>query len=206
MQGSGARASSGGGPATNGSGGMLGTGGNESGGGGALGVGGTVGAGGNGGGCVGQCPFQGTPIALPGVIEAEDYDLGGSRIAYSDTTPGNIGLEYRNDDVDIKASAEGGYAVGWFDFNEWVEYTVEVAAAGTYELDVRIGSALAGRTFHVEFDGVDATGPVDVPLKGDWDQYDTVVVSGVQLNAGVQVMRFVLGPLEYVDVNWLEVK
>lgn len=35
-------------------------------------------------------PFSGVPIVLPGVIEAEEFDLGGEGVAYSDTTTGNM--------------------------------------------------------------------------------------------------------------------
>ena len=34
-------------------------------------------------------PYSGTPIAIPGTIEAEDYDLGGPGIAYQDNNAGN---------------------------------------------------------------------------------------------------------------------
>ena len=51
---------------------------------------------------------------VPGRIEAEDYDLGGEGIAYHDTTPGNLGGIYRQDDVDIETLAgEGTPNVGW---------------------------------------------------------------------------------------------
>ena len=42
------------------------------------------------------------PIPVPGRIEAEDYDTNGPGISYYDTTPGNSGAAYRNDDVDIE--------------------------------------------------------------------------------------------------------
>ena len=35
-----------------------------------------------------RTPFSGTPIALPGTIEAENYDKGGEGVAYHDTTAG----------------------------------------------------------------------------------------------------------------------
>ena len=36
-------------------------------------------------------PYTGTPIAIPGAFEAENFDKGGEGIAYHDTTPGNQG-------------------------------------------------------------------------------------------------------------------
>jgi hypothetical protein len=49
----------------------------------------------------GQTPFGGTPIALPGRIEAENFDNGGAGVAYADADPGNRGGVYRTGtDVD----------------------------------------------------------------------------------------------------------
>lgn len=154
-----------------------------------------------------QGPFGGTPWPIPGRIEAEDYDTGGESIAYHDVDAGNTGGQYRSDDVDVKATTDtgAGYAIGWFNAGEWLEYTVDISTAGTYDIQIRVGSALAGRTFHIEFDGVDKTGTVNVPQMADWDQYQTVTVSAVSLNAGQQVMRLVMGSLDYMDLNWIEI-
>ncbi len=43
----------------------------------------------------GPTPFGGTPRAIPGTIQAEDYDEGGERVAYHDTSSGNSGGQYR---------------------------------------------------------------------------------------------------------------
>src|SRR5262249_1883469 len=83
-------------------------------------------------------PFGGTPAPVPGTIEAENFDLGGQNLAYSDTTPGNTGGVYRvTEDVDIQATTDtgGGYNVGWTKAGEWLKYTVNVAATGRYLLE-----------------------------------------------------------------------
>src|SRR6185436_12992129 len=60
-------------------------------------------------------PYTGTPVTLPGVIEAEHFDDGGEGIAYHDVTAGNSGGAYRRTDVDLEATSDsgGGYNVGW---------------------------------------------------------------------------------------------
>ncbi|CAN0186325.1 unnamed protein product, partial [Laminaria digitata] len=35
-------------------------------------------------------PYGGTVTTVPGLIEAEEFDLGGEGVGYSDTTPVNI--------------------------------------------------------------------------------------------------------------------
>ena len=54
------------------------------------------------------------------VFQAEDYSN------YYDTTPGNQGGAYRNDNVDIEGSTEGGYNVGWIDTGEWLVYSLSL--------------------------------------------------------------------------------
>ena len=151
--------------------------------------------------------FGGVPHPVPGVIQAEDYDLGGQGVGYSDTTPGNEqGFPvYRNDDVDLKTSQEGGYAVGWLAAGEWLTYTVDVARSGSYTFQVRAGSALPGRWFSIEVDGFDQGGLIDVPQQSDWDQYGTATVSGIALIAGVHVFRLVMGSQDFMDLQSLAV-
>ena len=145
----------------------------------------------SGGGSSG--PFTGTPVALPGTIQMENFDTGGAGVAYSDTTSGNSGGEYRTTDVDIEATSDagGGYNVGWVRPGEWLKYTVNVSAAGTYTLEFRVAASAAGGTFHLEVNGVDRTGPLTVPNTGSWQSWTTLTKTGVSLPAGQQVWRIV---------------
>lgn len=148
-------------------------------------------------------PFGGTPAAIPGRLEATRYDVGGPGVGYLDTTPGNEGGTYRWDDVDVKPSRHGGHALGWTTAGEWLSYSVSVQRTGFYNVQARVGSMLPGRTFHLEADGVDITGPIAVPQLADWDEYATVTVDGVALNAGTQTLRLVIGPQDSIDVHWI---
>ena len=58
----------------------------------------------------GPTPYK--PHPVPGRIEAEDYDLGGEGVAYHDTTAGNTGGAYRDDDVDIESAAGSRTSAG----------------------------------------------------------------------------------------------
>jgi hypothetical protein len=151
------------------------------------------GGGGGGGGGV-SSPYGGTPRSLPGTIQAEDFDSGGQDVAYHDDSSGNAGGEYRTGSVDIAAAADtgGGYTLGWAGAGEWLNYTVNVSSAGTYDIEVRVASAGAGGTFHIDVNGVDRTGPIHVPDTGGWQSWTTIRRTGVSLGAGQQVWRFVL--------------
>jgi endonuclease/exonuclease/phosphatase family metal-dependent hydrolase len=142
----------------------------------------------------------GTPRSLPGTIEAEDFDNGANGSAYYDTTPGNTGGRYRSTDVDIEDCVEGGYNVGWVVAGEWLKYTVNVAAAGTYTLDLRVASAIGG-SMHVEFNGTNVTGAVSVPFTGGWQTWTTIRKT-VSLAAGTQVMRVAFDSGD-LNLNWI---
>ena len=136
-----------------------------------------------------QSAFLGSPVNLPGVVEAENFDNGGEGIAYHDTDGSNLGSVYRPDGVDLQACGEGGYNTGWTSNGEWLEYTVNVTSAGTYRMDARV-SSLSGGSFHIEFDGANVTGgTVAVPNTGGWQNWQTVS-RNVTLSAGVHVMRY----------------
>ncbi len=134
---------------------------------------------------------SGVAWAIPGTIQAENYDLGGETVAYHDNETANQGGQYRTTEgVDIEATTDtgGGFNVGWTAANEWLEYTVNVATAGNYTLTERVASGSATGSFRVEFNGVDKTGAVAVPNTGGWQTWQTLSQT-VSLSAGTQVMR-----------------
>src|SRR5205085_5892377 len=83
----------------------------------------------SGSGASSSLAYSGTPVALPGTIQAENFDKGASGTSFKDTTTGNSGGAYRTTDVDIEATS-GGYDIGWIAAGEWLNYTVSVATAG----------------------------------------------------------------------------
>ena len=139
-----------------------------------------------------KSPFGGNAATIPGIVEAENYDLGGEGISYHDSDNGNNGQVYRQDDIDIGAASEGSYTLGWMEVSEWMEYTVNITSAGAYNLDVRVASPAVGGTFHLECDGKDVTGPLTVPATGGWNTWASVEKTGVNLPAGKHVLRYVV--------------
>jgi hypothetical protein len=140
-------------------------------------------------------PYGGTPTALPATtLQAEHFDEGGASLGYVDNSLGNSGGEFRPTDVDIEGSADtgGGYNIGWVGAGEWLQYTVNVASAGTYTIQFRVAAPAAGGTFRLEVNGIDKTGPLAVPNTGGWQTWGTVQKTGVALAAGQQVWRLVM--------------
>ena len=154
---------------------------------------------------IAQSPYSGTALAVPGTIEAEDFDRGGEGTAYHDLAAGNAGGQYRtSEDVDILAASTGsnatGYVVNNIQSGEWLEYTIHVPAAGTYNIELHVSSEFTTSRFHVEIDGTDVTGPVTVPSTGWWGTFAWYGTTGVSLTAGNHVLR-VHAEQEYFNLN-----
>jgi endo-1,3-1,4-beta-glycanase ExoK len=136
-------------------------------------------------------PYSGTPVDVPGTVEAENYDVGGPSVAYYDNTAGNTGGAYRSEDVDIEASSTGGFNIGWFEPGEWVEYSINVTSAGTYEIKSLVASGMGGGTLHYEFYGSTTVTSEQVSFgdTGGWQNWVDSPSTTVTLNAGQHVVR-----------------
>jgi len=118
-------------------------------------------------------PYTGTPVTVPATLEAENFDKGGEGVGYHDLSAGNAGGKYRPaENVDIVVSRDaggGGYVVNSFQTGEWLAYTINVPANGTYDIAIRAANkGSAGAGFHAEIDGVDVTGKVAVASTASW--------------------------------------
>lgn len=153
-----------------------------------------------------QEPYSGTPLAIPGRIESEDYDKGGEGLAYHDSESSNQGAAYRSDGVDIEACTDtgSGYNVGWIVTDEWLEYTVNVTSSEEYDILLRVAAQGSGGTLHVESDDTDKTGTVTVPDTTGWQTWQTVRITGVTLTRGEQIMRAVIDSGSF-NINWIDI-
>jgi hypothetical protein len=140
-----------------------------------------------------QSPFSGTPISIAAdtTLQVENFDNGGEGVAYHDTDTSNLGgSTYRSGaGVDVSDLSIGGRGVTFTKAGEWLEYTVNVATAGTYTLGTHVSSLGAGGTFHVEVDGADKTGALKAPDTKAWATYADVTRTGIALTAGQHVLR-----------------
>ncbi|HSR87861.1 MAG TPA: putative Ig domain-containing protein, partial [Pontiella sp.] len=151
-------------------------------------------------------PYYGTPMTVPGTIEAEDYDIGGEGIAYHDVGPNNDGGGYRpSEGVDIEGCTDigGGFNVGWTAVDEWLKYTIDVASAGDYTIISRVARGTGGTgAFHIEVNGVDVTGTISVQDTGGWQNW-VDKTSSVTLNGGEQVIKIVIEAGD-ININYIE--
>ena len=135
-----------------------------------------------------QKPFGGKAWAIPGVIEAENFDEPGTGRdagvdSYSESDSEDHGIEnggtsYREGTgVDIYEKATG-HIVG---------YTVNVAAAGDYTVYASVATDNETAGFSLSVDGETVA---EIPVSGSsWDEFSKVKAN-VVLPAGEHVLRF----------------
>lgn len=166
-----------------------------------------------------QTPFKGTAFTIPGKIEIEDFDVpgkgrnddGSSNTSYRDADSENHGTsDYRKDTgVDLYTGATGVVA-GYNNTGDWLEYTVDVAAAGDYTVYIAAAAAAAGTSFKLTLDPdtkseKDITEAIEVPASAageeDYSDYNKVSAD-VTLPAGQHILRFTIVK-EYLDVDYM---
>ena len=141
----------------------------------------------------GSGAFGGVPTAIPGVLEIENYDLGGPDVAYHDVTAANEagGTLRPGDAVDIGSDGNGGWLLGYVQQGEWLKFTVDVAETGRYSVRVRTASQQANGEFTLSFSGNDASTTVTTPNTGGWVAWQNIDANAeLDLVAGEQEMRF----------------
>jgi len=139
----------------------------------------------------GEGPFGGTPAAIPGTVQAENYDTGGQGVGYNVTSVNGTANNYRSDGVDLEVTTDtgGGHNLGWTASGQWFRYTVNVATAGVYTVTFRVAAINAVTdALHISnSSGTNLTGNVNVPATGAWQAW-TNATATITLPAGQQVL------------------
>jgi hypothetical protein len=135
-----------------------------------------------------QSPYLGNRWAIPGTVEAENYDVGGEGISFHDTNVLNEGNAYRTDGVDIETIATGQYNVGYIHAEEWLEYSVDVQRTGNYRIDAKLAATTAGKSFEVQLDDI-LLASFTVPNSGSWSVWQTATLDFIQMTEGVHTLK-----------------
>jgi hypothetical protein len=148
----------------------------------------------------------GTPVAIPGKIEAENYDLGGSRVAFYDKSTDNEGGFYRKDAVDIvvldSSDLSKGYAIGYTNDGEWLEYTVNVEKTAEYAVEAQMATASEKVGVILFVDNKAVTDTIIAKQGEDWSSYQAVTAKTSQIEAGEHIIKMqIVG--NYVNVDWI---
>jgi len=151
-----------------------------------------------------QTPYKNETASIPGRIEAEHFDVAGQGFSYYDNDEKNKGDgEFRTDEgVDV-VKAGDGFAVGYTEKGEWMEYTVDVKESNTYNITANVSNGGEVDGFQLFLDGEAITESYTIAQTSeDWSVYEEIPVATVQLEKGEHVLK-VLIEGNYVNIDWL---
>jgi beta-glucanase (GH16 family) len=135
--------------------------------------------------------YDGTAVALPGVVQAEDFDMGGAGYSYS-AELGEAGPA-----VKLIAAAAGtdssasGYYLAGLPANRYVNYSVVVESEGDYVVSARVGSAAGGGAFHFNIDQKPVGRALQIPNTGGAERWKDVETSSFHLTPGHHTLALV---------------
>ncbi len=148
-----------------------------------------------------QLPFKGEAFAVPGKIQAEDFDIPGkgknedgtSNESYGDDSENHGDSDYRKDTgVDLYKKSGDRIVVGYNQTGDWLEYTINVSEAGDYTFFAAVASANNTSSFQMSLDGKELTDKISVPQASsgeeNYDDYNKVSAN-VTLPAGKHILR-----------------
>ena len=159
-----------------------------------------------------QTAYNDKPATIPGKIEAENYDVGGHNKAFYDNDRENQGKAYREDEVDVVDISDSkcgdaacaGYAIGYTNDGEWVEYTIDVAADAKYDITANIATAFETSAMQLFIDDKEITESVVAPkVDSVWTTYKVIDVGSVDLKKGEHVLKLLITG-GYLNVDWIQ--
>ena len=159
-----------------------------------------------------QTPYKEVAATVPGKVEAENYDVGGHNKAFYDMDRENQGNAYREDEVDIVDISDSkcgdgacsGYAIGYTQDDEWVEYTVNVEADANYDITANIATAYETSGMQLFVDDKAITDAITFEkVDSVWTTYKVVDIGSVELKKGEHVLKLLITG-GYLNVDWIQ--
>ncbi len=154
-----------------------------------------------------QSPFD-SKISIPGKFEAEDYDNGEEGFAYHDSDGYNQAGEYRSDGVDIGTGGTG-YVIAYSNNGEWLEYTVDVAETGLYDMHILYSSARPGGGAKIGAslpdENIVLLESFELPVTASWgSQEEITIASNISLIKGKHILRITVKERGF-NFDWVEI-
>jgi hypothetical protein len=156
-----------------------------------------------------QTPYNGVAASFPGKVEAENYDEGGHNKSFFDKDAENQGKAYREDEVDIVTvaanDASKGYAIGYTQSGEWLEYTVNVSATAKYDIVANVATAMDDvSALQLFIDDKAITESIVIPkVDTTWNVYKEVSLGSADIEKGTHVLKLMITG-GYLNVDWIQ--
>ena len=154
-----------------------------------------------------QAPFiQGIPAAIPGKIEAENFDVpgkgkGNNSYSVSGDCNDTWNTEYRAGTSVKIGEKNGGLVLGCNPTGNYFQYTINVAEAGTFKINATVAADGEGALVFkvgdkVVSDTIKYTG-------SSWTTFEEVSGS-ITLDKGEQILTMEVAK-GYIDIDWFQI-
>ncbi|MFB9275628.1 chitobiase/beta-hexosaminidase C-terminal domain-containing protein [Cohnella cellulosilytica] len=142
------------------------------------------------------------PLLIAAMVASLFASVGPTWAAPGD--PGRIEAENYSamNGIQTETCSEGGLNVAYIDAGDWMDYAINVPAAGAYTIDLRVSSPYDATKLELR-SGAGTLAAVTVPNTGGWQNWQTVTAS-VNLAEGSQTLR-VHAVTNGWNFNWLNV-
>ena len=154
-----------------------------------------------------QTPFKGQPSAVPGKVEAEDFDnpgkgKGNNSYSVSGSCDDIWNTEYRKGTTVSIGEKNGGLVLGCNPTGNYFQYTINVAEAGEYKVNVTVAADGTGALLFKN--GEKAVSDTLTYTGTSWNDFDQI--SGtIKLEKGEQILTLEVAQ-GYIDIDWFEFK
>ncbi|MCV9387411.1 carbohydrate-binding protein [Reichenbachiella ulvae] len=155
-----------------------------------------------------QVAYNG-PHAIPGRIQAEDYNDNPQGLGYNDAESENQGGAYRTSEgVDIEACTDegAGFNIGYVTEGEWLNYLIADVAPGTYDIAFRLASNSTStdtKKITVRLNE-QLLGTVTPAVTGGWQEWETKYIEGVNIVGGSNQLLELSFSGSGFNINWFE--
>lgn len=136
--------------------------------------------------------YDGHAAQIPGVIQAERFDVGTKGYSYSAEFGDNGPKVEQMPDREGTDDSESGYYLTDLKANRYINYSVDVAKEGSYVFTVRLASAGPGGSFHFNVDQKSQFAPMAIPDTGGDLQWKEVRTRAVHLSPGHHTIALVI--------------
>ena len=140
--------------------------------------------------------FGGTPASIPGIVEAENFDEGNQDSTYGNSSVSSsaeVDKDYRGSDysnIGIVNSGTGK-AIGYTSADQWMEYTVNVAEDGEYDIVASVSNGSGAGKLNLAIDGKQIASLSFTGTSNDWDAYEDATGKAT-LTKGQHVLRITI--------------
>ena len=94
--------------------------------------------------------------------------------------------------------------MGYTEFGEWTEYTVNVQESSLYDITAKVSNGGDLDGFRLYIDDEEVTNDYVIPKTGDnWTVYQELPIATAAIDKGTHLVRIVING-SYVNIDWLK--